>query len=33
VGPSACSRVLHFGAVAEYGPEVAMPPAVSSRYY
>jgi hypothetical protein len=33
VGPSSCSRVLHFGAVAEYGPEVAMPPGVSSRYY
>ena len=32
VGPSACSRVLHFGAVAEYGPEVAMPPPVA-RYY
>jgi hypothetical protein len=33
VGPSACSRVLHFGAVAEYGPEVLQPPAPTSRYY
>lgn len=33
VGPSNCSRVLHFGAVAEYGPEVARPPETSSRYY